>query len=98
MSQASDSNDLALLGNKVLSAFRIALDQFGRLDDDRGSPSPSETACKIESQRFQLWSFNLDILHFSHNSLDHRLCLNENVRTLVVALLTDLCLALDDRK
>lgn len=96
MSQVRLSNDLALLGDKVLSAFHKASKQFIRLRDSRNTPLPYETACQTEGQRFQLWCINLGLFQPSHRSLDYRLRLNESVRSLVAALLNDLCLALDD--
>lgn len=98
MSQVPVSKDLATLGNEVLSAFRKASGETARLRDGSQPPPSCETACKTESQRFQLWSINLGLFQSSHKSLDYRLRQNETVRSFVAALLTDLCFALDDRK
>ncbi|KAL8999385.1 MAG: hypothetical protein Q9188_005899 [Gyalolechia gomerana] len=98
MSQIPVSKGLAILGDEVLSAFRKASGGFARLRDSRQTLSSCETACKRENQRFQLWSINLGLFQSSHSSLDYRLRQNKTVRSLVAALLTDLRLALDDRK
>ncbi|KAL8924561.1 MAG: hypothetical protein Q9172_002645 [Xanthocarpia lactea] len=96
MAQTAISQDLVALGKEVLSAFRRASQAFTRARDDSETSSASETACKAELQRFQLWVINLGLFQSSHNSLDYRLRQNETARSLIAALLTDLCLALED--
>ncbi|KAL8922164.1 MAG: hypothetical protein Q9208_005359 [Pyrenodesmia sp. 3 TL-2023] len=96
MSQAVLSKYLVTLGTDVLSAFRRTLRAFTRPRDDSETSSAFEAACKAELQRFQLWAINLGLFQSSHNSLEYRLRENETVRSLIAALLTDLCLALDD--
>lgn len=98
MSQVAIAEDLVALGNDVLFAFRKASGAFARHRDELQILSPSEAACKAELQRFQLWVINLGLFQSSHNSLDYRLRQNETVRSMIAALLTDLGLALDDRK
>ncbi|KAI4143649.1 MAG: hypothetical protein LQ341_002861 [Variospora aurantia] len=90
------SEDLVTLGNEVLAAFRRASNAFARPRDGSEISSALEAACKAELQRFQVWVINLGLFQSSHNSLDYRLRQNETVRTLIAALLADLCLALDD--
>ncbi|KAL8755008.1 MAG: hypothetical protein Q9199_003938 [Rusavskia elegans] len=96
MSQLAIAKDLVTLGNDVLFAFRRASGAFARHRDEFQIVSSSEAACKAELQRFQLWVINLGLFQSSHNSLDYRLRQNETVRSMIAALLTDLCLALDD--
>ena len=98
MSQTLQRKDLSVLANEVLSAFRETSKKFARLRNGNQPFSSYETACKHESQRFQLWSINLGLFQSSHNSLDYRLRQNETVRSFVATLLTDICSALDDRK
>ncbi|KAL8850114.1 MAG: hypothetical protein Q9221_004931 [Calogaya cf. arnoldii] len=96
MSKVAIRKTLITLGNEVLSAFRRASRAFARHSSDYQTASPSEATCKAEFQRFQLWVINLGLFQSSHNSLDYRLRQNETVRSLVAALLNDLCLALED--
>ena len=98
MPQEAIAQDLVAKGNEVLFAFRRALGSFAQHLDDSGTSSPVEATCKAELQRFQLWAINLGLFQASHNSLEYRLRQNATVRSLIAALLTDLCLALDDRK
>ena len=98
MPQEAIAQDLVAKGNEVLFAFRRALGSFAQHLDDSGTSSPVEATCKAELQRFQLWAINLGLFQASHNSLEYRLRQNATVRSLIAALLTDLCLSLDDRK
>lgn len=98
MSQAVISKDLVRPGKDVLSAFRRASAAFAQHRDDSDISSAFAAACKGELQRFQLWVINLGLFASSHTSLDYRLRQNETVRSFIAALLTDLRLALDDRK
>ena len=82
----------------MLFAFRRALGALAQHLDDSRTSSPVEATFKAELQRFQLWAINLGLFQPSHNSLEYRLRQNATVRSLIAALLTDLCLALDDRK
>lgn len=98
MPQEATAQNLVAQGNQVLFAFRRALGALAQHLDDSRTSSPVEATFKAELQRFQLWAINLGLFQASHNSLEYRLRQNATVRSLIAALLTDLCLALDDRK